>query len=418
MAKLNIRSLDSLDIAGKLKIFKLHVSENNGDAVSSAVYFSDSEPTDDFSASTTQENKFSFYDLKTSELIHNVYDAKDIWFKSAIYTDVSENRSGTSQDFYNSYAPSLSSSDIGVAVLKDYAYCLTPLLSKGHYFPEYDYNVILPLSDYSMSSYESGISAFLYNSLAFILSDKLSAQLKASVGGTDDWSYEGVPFSYSGYLSNAFYYNPALISDIIQVQQCLSGIPCNYLYEVHGGIQQPYDDCTVIANSFKAKNFYNSLYSMQISSLEKTTPAELSVLNCRRYDGIGKCGSSIFLKYHDNQNFHALGYDPLLSTGYEYLAKEDRSIGNLSCGPAFPEEQNPKLDYQHIEVLKSVTRHSGHEAKKSNLYSITVDSPVVKALSKTSVQAVLKQEIKNSIRLMAKHICPANTQLYDVFFTE
>lgn len=206
------------------------------------------------------------------------------------------------------------------------------------------------------------------------------------------------------------YANNSGMSAIFDVKTNLSGIQYNYIYELPLDLRYSYyDDGVTIGDLLVGKNAYDSSYSMDVT---QSGEGKLMLNHARQYAGIEYCSNSIFLKYYDNLK-------------YTETARVNTGVSNLN-GDEIVEVKTSKTimdddycKYQHVETIKNVNRFSTNLQHKSSLYSLElVDTGLNdNADIVESVKAKLRQDVKNNIRTIAEKVCPATTQLFEIYFT-
>ena len=157
-----------------------------------------------------------------------------------------------------------------------------------------------------------------------------------------------------------------------------------------------------------AKNIYDSLYSMNMSSVT-------DIYECRQYCGINSSNGNIYLKFYDNMNYH-----------YALSSKDaDTGIIEMQMRP----DVKKKFPFQKIEMYlpNSFKTASTH---KSNLFSVKIKKKGIERLitdetgskdekeTKERLYRVLKRDIKNACKHIAERAAPVNTQFFDVFFEQ
>jgi len=104
------------------------------------------------------------------------------------------------------------------------------------------------------------------------------------------------------------------------------------------------------------------------------------------------------MKYRDN-------------IGYPISCHQYQGISGDVLQHNFSNEVSSKYSYQHVEVVASLNRfQTSNAGHKSSLYSIRLNDTGLNSsgISETT-KAKLRQNITNSIRVIAEKICPANT---------
>jgi len=166
----------------------------------------------------------------------------------------------------------------------------------------------------------------------------------------------------------------------------------NMIYEIPGTIQNDYQSGNIAANTFKAKNQYNSLYDMGHSDGKTFS-------DCRQYVGIDKCGDIAYLRYYDR---------------YGYTA----AVGGSGVLTSDSKSDMYGYKMQHVEVLGSVNRYASINGHKSNVYSIVIKTNLLKDALDSTKQRIkdnLNKEIANIGRKIAESLQPVQTQLLSVY---
>ena len=156
-----------------------------------------------------------------------------------------------------------------------------------------------------------------------------------------------------------------------------------------------------------AKNVYDSLYSMNMSSVT-------DIRECRQYCGINSSNGNIYLKFYDNMNYHRMLEFKDIDTG----------IIEMQMSP----DTKRKFPFQKIEMylpnsFKTAATH------KSNLFSVKIKKKGIERLitdetddidkeTRERLYRILKQDIKNACKHIAERAAPVNTQFFDVFFEQ
>lgn len=94
------------------------------------------------------------------------------------------------------------------------------------------------------------------------------------------------------------------VIDIFTPARSVTGIDYNYIVEIeqNRNANSQYDNKTIYDNGdiygffTTAKNMYNALYSMEMSSFN-------SMQNCREYAGVQNVGNKLMLKFYDRCDY-------------------------------------------------------------------------------------------------------------------
>lgn len=438
MPRLSIKSLNFVKTADKLKAFSLTYADGH-----SMTYFADlasDEKMDD----SQKNNKGDMYDLSSSEVIHALYDVKDAWYKTYMYVTNKSSMTNTAADLANNYYAKLKSNVYAICSYKNYFYQLGSE-SESINLQTYDKDINDLIVQTNIKPYNISLSTYLYNSLNAIkknigvqttfnddqisvgtstsptdvtsmLPEDLSSYIQVIKNSKlSNYVYWTEPSTQSGSLPINYlslnYDSTMALNAILFPQYNFSNILYNNILEIPGNIYQFYDDGCIAANNFRTKNQYDTSYSMNVSVSSDTSSIWLK--NCRKYVDINEMGGYVYLKYYDNIDYSNSGkYIESAYNGFNINNQDYISCFNLSTSLSNVVNHN----YQHIEVIKSMNRFSGKSAKKSNLYSLRITSPMIQAIPSEEVKKNIKQEIMNAVREITKNICPANTQLYDVYY--
>jgi gas vesicle protein len=136
------------------------------------------------------------------------------------------------------------------------------------------------------------------------------------------------------------------------------------------------------------------------------------VQNCREYCGLGFSNGAIYLKYYD-------GID------YDCTMEEEDGHHKKQC--SMVEKSTGQYGYQKIEFLQKI-KSSKKTKHKSNMFSVNIKNSGIENICKaysnsTSTNAddirnSIKKDIKNAVTKIFENVCPANTQLFQVYFEE
>ena len=198
-----------------------------------------------------------------------------------------------------------------------------------------------------------------------------------------------------------------------------------------------YDDGEMHCNRLHtSKSAYDSMYTMNMDSLSTLKEA-------RQYCEINTCAGKPYLKFYDYINYNVQGPVSSINDVTELATVSANCIGNNQFDPV-------TVPYQKIEYLLP-TDYNYSALHKSNAFNVNIlctDIEKVEDNLDTSYEAldlkwqnaktkeekdqiaqmidynnetrdklqILKFEITNAVREIAKHISPANTQLVDVKF--
>lgn len=362
MSKYTVKDFNYISSGKKSKIINIDIeSEDKKDIQKGISFVCGIENNDTTMDYNLNYNKYSLFDVKTNNIIHNLYDIKDLCLKSDIKKSVilsSSFEGYKSENYIDIYGPQLTENPIEFTQIGQNTYCLTKQTSEGPFFRQ------TTLEESHENTSDIIDSTYSY----FIENEKLR--------------------TYT-YKSNDY----AVLSDNFQTRINLDGIKYNYMFEIPLNNEvNDFESGDVHADIFQNKNVYDPYYSMD---MDGTT----SIKNCREYCGVGNGCGTLYLKYYDNQKYYG-----------QYL-NEENNISNYSMT-----QEKEKYDFQKIETMTSINRFRNNIRHKSNLFSLELRDTGLNSVQNENVDKI-KQDIKNNIREMVKHTSPANTQLFDIFFS-
>lgn len=188
-----------------------------------------------------------------------------------------------------------------------------------------------------------------------------------------------------------------------------------------------YDDGIVYATKMMpTKTTLNAQYTTEMLSQNE-------IANCRTYVEIKSVGGQPYLKYYDdtnyiNQNGQIVTNKNLETIRLNAVNSKTESSSNESIRPF------QKIEFIHPVSYKTNANH------KSNLFSIALSGTGIQseldsanqtltgqisnsqttsvAETKKQKLEIIKFDIKSAIREIAKNVAPANTQLFDVQFSD
>lgn len=371
MARYNIRSLNYVKSSKKSIIFNIDYNEDTRNydnnvvdkekientVYQNKVYFGEVCDSD----SLILDNFGSLYNITSAFVIHNLYSYDDSKIKTdiPIYYNSSE-----TQDVYLPNIDIVDACQLGNEV-----FALTEKTSEDFCYNKANIDVNQYTHEYS---YTLNISSDPIKTYLFSKDEKELIDI----------------------------FDPNIAIENIKYNFIVD-FPCNTSYH-------DYKQGFIYGNLLYGKNAYNSLYSMNISG-ESEVP--MSAIECREYIGIGKINSDqIYLKYRDTADY-------LLTKKTDSIQKK---LNNDNMSLYTAEEQPAKYTYQHIEGIESINKIDYvNNQHKSNMYSIEINDIGLNTTEWISdkVKDKLKQDIKNNIRSLVQVICPANTQLFEIYFT-
>lgn len=339
------------------KVFTLSTSEG-----SHMVYFGNNDQHDTIGPRDT----YNTLGFQSDGIVYqNLYDSSEVFYKSAIYGKGKSQRTDTTFDFQNITNHKLSSQLCSVLQIDNIIYALEGATPYGHYGITEDIYAHMSSNNGQLLPDNVRIETVIYD--RDYIQERISNDLSVD-------SQKAVKTSY-GFLGY------------------------NMVYEIPGTVQNDYQSGNIAANTFKAKNQYNSLYDMGHSGRKTFS-------DCRQYVGIDKCGDLAYLRYYDR---------------YGYTA----AVGGSGVLTSDSKSDMYGYKMQHVEVLGSVNRYASINGHKSNVYSIVIKTNLLKeALAhmkeglKQKIKENLSKEVANIGRKIAESLQPAQTQLLSVYVQE
>lgn len=333
---------------------------------------------------TSKNNIYSIFQKNSKNIIHNLYDIKDLAVKT----------NSRQHECADLYGPTIQNQLLGIVQYGNYTYGLTEATDKT--------------MNYARSSIQNDKDA---TSVEGIVDNSYYMQISA-----DD-------------LYTYLYREPSKATSDMQknyIPACnLANLSCNYIFELQNNDTfNDFEVGDIYGDAFPGKYAYNATYSMQLIKDNEYVSAanELNInkylneqgypkqalVNCRRYVGIDKCGDTVFLKYYDD-----IWYN-----------KAQEQNGNLSVvNNTHIKQTNENFQftkYQKIETIKSINRFVPNTLHKTNMFSISIEDT---GLSSDSINSKLKQlkemmmqDIRNNIKMVVDKVCPAHTQLLNIEF--
>lgn len=287
-------------------------------------------------------------------IIHPLYTIDDICIKSDVSKGVTTRNTST----LDIYAPTISKL-ITACKVQNYIYALTPEIYDALTYKK----VIFGLDETNLDSYnyeytESPVDTYIYKT--DISSDNIQDHFE--------------------------------IDKSIKFENEPTNIPYNYLVELQADTKNnKYISGDIYGNAFQCKNVFNSIYSMEVSKNPETSEIVSDVK--RSYIVANTFNDTLYLTY--------------LEKGAD------------------------KKNYQHVETIESINRFTQDIQHKSTMYSLQLDNINLDSLTNfnnenqnipTTAKKILEiikdkieLDIKNTVRTLTKTICPANTELFDVF---
>lgn len=333
----------------------------------------------------TIDNKNNIYSIfqkdSTKNIIHNLYDIKDLAVKT-------NNRQHECAELYG---PTIQNQLFGIVQQGNYTYGLTESTNQT--------------LNYARSSIQ-------YNKDNTFAQNIVENSYYMQISSDDLYTYMYKPHSLSSadiqknYIPNSNLHN----------------LSCNYIFELQNNdIYNDFEEGDIYGDAFPGKYAYNATYSMEllkdneyVSAANKLNikdyvdaegyPSQ-ALVNSRRYVGIDKCGDTIFLKYYDDVWYNKTSAQ--LSTDDNIQIKQS-------------DERFQFTKYQKIETIKSINRFVPNTQHRTNMFSIKIEDTALKSDSSNSklkqLKEMMMQDIKSNIKMVVDKVCPAHTQLLNIEF--
>ncbi len=160
------------------------------------------------------------------------------------------------------------------------------------------------------------------------------------------------------------------------------------------------------------KNAFNSLYTMEMSEFNE-------IDNCRTYQQVNTFAGQPYLKYYDDITYKGISEkensDGLIDINLQEYNSVTDSTSDRSTKP-----------FQKIELL-CPTDYTNNAKHKANIFTVNILSTGIEEVEdeiseKDGTEQLkmkisqLKTDIHSAIKEIARNICPANTQLFNVYF--
>lgn len=357
----NIKRILSYKATDNNKSFCL--STKNGNSTSTEMYYADIE--DYININYSSYNKGCLRSQDNITIYSSLYNAKDLYMKSALYSNNRETELPDTRNFQNIFNYKLSADLSNQIQVENCIYQLNSNMSK-------DGKLMLSQDIYSELSLDNGYSKLPNVIISTLLFDK--ANLSAAKEDAN------VEVSAARNIPNVLY---------------------NQFFEIPGNIKNDYDSGNYAVNVYTTKNQYTSQYDM--------LHTKNTLLSCaRQYIAIDHCNNQVYLKYYDNID-------------YTLADKDVKLITNETCLYGHK--------YQKIETLKALNRYEAVNAHKTNYYNIDiVCENLLGSFRKTAnkfsednirdkinkVRNNLMQEIQNCVQNICKQVVPVDTQIVKV----
>ena len=312
-------------------------------------------------------------------LIDPLYSINDICIKSSIEKSKNIQKitsKKTSDNYVDIYAPEVNNELTYMCQYGTYTLALMPRTTNG---PNYLQTNLASLNTEVSSSIDDTIYSWEINSQpikTYLYNTKNTLNTKDSEE-----------------LSN--YFKP---------KYNLAGLKYNYILEIPNvlgaNIYNDYESGDIQGDFIQAKNQYDAKYSINMPNIS-------SLQNSRDYIGINVCGNQPYLKFYDNINY---------SIGLNHQEKTTNFDDIQSIGVS--ENSNKVYPFQKIETLDYINRFKNTSKHKSPLYSLKINKTGLSYIKDSDARIKIKKEITNNIREITKKLCPAQTQLFNVYFSE
>lgn len=197
---------------------------------------------------------------------------------------------------------------------------------------------------------------------------------------------------------------------------------------ISNGLEYPnnYSTGDIYGDVFATKSFLDNKYDMSptpVVFMQNTETGELERycswkeygpewkhleflrMDSREYIGLGQCSNQLYLTFNPS------------STYFQYGGFQDKTYR------ANEVPSSDDINYQMVEVVKSINRFESSIKHKSNLFSVVVENTNLsedKSSNRDDEIEKLKERMRNSITQFVRDTCrgitPAHTQLFDVQF--
>ena len=316
---------------------------------------------------------------KNGVLIDPLYLINDICIKSSVekpnnLQKISSKK--TSDNYVDIYSPVISDEFIYMCQYGSYTLALTHRTTNG---PNYLQTNLATLNNELSNYIDNTIYSWEIN----------SQQIKTYLYNTKDTLNDKDQKELSNYFKPK--YN-------------LVGLKYNYILEIPNvlgsNVYNDYESGDIQGDFVQAKNQYDAKYSINMPSIS-------SIQNARDYIGIDICGNQPYLKFYDNVNYY-LG----LNTQTKTTNFDDIQSSGVS------EDSSKVYPFQKIETFDYINRFRNISKHKSPLYSLKINKTGLSYIKDSDARIKIKKEITNNIREITKKLCPAQTQLFNVYFSE
>lgn len=314
---------------------------------------------------TTQDTTFSSENCcsiknANNEMIHNLYNSKNVYYKSPLFKKNATDRTGDTYDYTDIFSHKVENEIEHATQVNNVIYMLENLQKNSSFSLDDDVYTYLAHDNGLVEPEKTEIQTILYNR------DKLLDK--------DNITFDNIDELTSKVVKNVEY---------------------NTVYELPGNIQNDYNSGNIAANFFKTKNEYNSEYSMTNNKQNNSN----FLINARNYVNIDSCGELVFLKYYDCVTYNYSREDGDI----QYVSKYDRAANIYD------------FNIPHVEVINGINRYSNSIGHKSNMYSIVVKIPLLSKINDANIVENIKTEVVSIVRTIVEKLAPAHTQLFNVY---
>ena len=410
MAKLDIRGLNYITSSGKQNTFNIDIAYTDDGHIKAARSVVpkgfELQATRTFFGNVGEEesmsqrygtNMESLYDVNNNIIIHNLYDLTKVKLKAST--------SQGSSKKVDLFIPEISDDFLDVCQFDGFAYGLTKRTNDS----------LTVLSTCMNNKSDTDYSYHYQYAKDGLIATHLYPIVQIDL--TADMIEHGIKESKVSQISTYDLYvlgggvDPMLsaqrVANVFNVARNIQNVKYNYLVEIPENMEfNKYEDGYIQCNAFLAKNDLTYQYDMNVSGdLNGHVLNKIGLYDTRDYIGLGVCGGKMYMKYRDN-------------ISYPMSADEHvRSKGNV-IQHKFNNEISADFSFQHVEIVNSLNRFSSSSnGHKSSMYSLSLnDTGLNSSNIAETTKAKLRQNITNSIRVIAEKICPANTQLFQVYF--
>ena len=330
--------------------------------------------------------------------IYPMYEINDVCIKMAQKKGKTNSYLKMTNDDLDIYAPSMADKPIQFCQTYNTAIMLDTFKNND----VYNLRINLSGSDddtYTTKLESGGLDTIIYTPCNNLSYDTIIDEYDELSNKIGEITVTSACQDYATYIHNVGYDG---IEDIFDDHTHLNGIKYNLIYDL-----DQIDEKNDFRNGnvptkdiFIGKNLYNSTYSIDNNISN-------GVQNCREYCGIGFSNGYTYLKYYDGIN-------------YDCVIEEDDDHNKKQC--SMIQKDNNVYGYQKIEFLQKI-KTSQKTKHKSNMFSVNLKETGINELDeddelKKQIKSMICKDIKNAVTQIAENVCPANTQLFQVYFSD